>query len=149
MKLDLAAGFQRAIATAICGASLCLHAHVPTALAAAVPSDEAQASLRRAFKASSEGILPMADELFTKAIVDWSDQPPDEQAALYKACKICRKKPHRSANTNGLRVQARTTVPIKGGARNQIHAKDQGVGPRLDEGPSRISNTSRKNNHSP
>ena len=73
------------MAAALCGGTICFNLHAtPTFALAPPPSDAAQAGLRRAFKASAEGILPAADDLFTKAISDWKEQPPDELAALFK-----------------------------------------------------------------
>jgi hypothetical protein len=54
--------------------------------AAATPSVEAQAELKKGFTAASQGFLGTADTLLTKSIDEWrrTEQPPDELAALYK-----------------------------------------------------------------
>lgn len=60
---------------------------VPSEALAAVPSEEAQVTLRKAFQDASAGLLPNADKLFTQSIREWErlGQPPDELAALRKA----------------------------------------------------------------
>ena len=57
------------------------------------PSAEAQATLRRGFKAASEGVLSTADTLLSQSLDEWirTKQPPDETSALYKQRAIVRK----------------------------------------------------------
>ena len=72
---------------AACALAACLVASpaTPSALAEP-PSAEAQATLRRGFKAASEGVLTTADTLLTTSIGEWTrtKQPPDETAAIFK-----------------------------------------------------------------
>lgn len=75
----------RALAAA-CAATFTVCTHEP-AFAVAAPSIEALSTLRRAYQASSEGLLPSAESLLSSSISEWkkTGQPSEEVAALFKA----------------------------------------------------------------
>lgn len=76
---------------AACALAACLVV-TPPSLAVEPPSAEAQAILRKGFKASSEGSTALADTLLTQSIDEWkrTKQAPDELAAIYKQRGIVR-----------------------------------------------------------
>lgn len=61
-------------------------------LAVEPPTAEAQMTLRKGFKAASEGNQALADTLLTQSIAEWTGtkQKPDEVAAIYKQRGIVR-----------------------------------------------------------
>ena len=69
-------------------------------LAIEPPSAEAQATLRRGFKASAEGSAATAEALLTESIGVWerTAQPPDELAAIYKQRGIVRQQQNKLAD---------------------------------------------------
>lgn len=73
-------------ALAACLATSLLLPVQPPALAAAPPSAEAQATLRKGMEAAAAGLLPSADLKLSSSIDEWkrSAQPPDEVSALLK-----------------------------------------------------------------
>ncbi len=70
------------------------------ALAAEAPPTEALATLRKAYQAATDGLLPTADALLTKSVAEWkrSAQPVDEIAALYKVRGTVRQGQGRTAD---------------------------------------------------
>jgi tetratricopeptide (TPR) repeat protein len=83
---------------AVCALATCLVV-TPPSFAIEQPSAEAQATLRRGFKASSEGSAALADTLLTQSIVEWkaTKQAPDEIAAIYKQRGTVRQQQNRLA----------------------------------------------------
>ena len=64
------------------------------------PSSEALATLRKGYQAATDGLLPSADTLLTKSIVEWkrTAQPPDELSALYKVRGTVRQQQGRNSD---------------------------------------------------
>ena len=84
-----------------CVASLMLLSAQPTSLPAFAepPSADAQATLRKGYRAATEGLLPAADKLLSESIDEWqrTAQAPDETAALYKVRGTVRQQQGKSA----------------------------------------------------
>ena len=95
-RIDLVA--DAASRFAVCALATCLVV-TPPSFAIEQPSAEAQATLRRGFKASSEGSAALADTLLTQSIVEWkaTKQAPDEIAAIYKQRGTVRQQQNRLA----------------------------------------------------
>ena len=76
--------------------------HYPT-LAVEPPSTEALATLRKAYQAATDGLLPNADNLLTKSVAEWkrTAQPADEIAALYKVRGTVRQEQGRTMDAVG------------------------------------------------
>ena len=82
---------------AACALAACLVTSPPHPLLAAEPTAEAQATLRKGYRALSEGTYTTADKLLTESINEWQKtrQPPDETAALYKSRATVRQRQDR------------------------------------------------------